>query len=181
MISKTETINKLSLMILLTSIVLFSCNSEQSKEEKNKVRIKDLTEKTERIFIEKYNPIIDIDKIEFRYSYDYKKLFNDTTKSKFVLIKSYINDFDITDSGKYLIAIDQGFYPSITFILYCTKDDFEYLHQSNKKIIEGVFVAKVNKLNRIWFDLEADDEDIIQSFTNDLIAFGSLIDYKIIE
>ena len=183
MISKIKNLNKLTLIILAMCIVFISCNSERAREEEeekeNDARKKELTENAKKLFIEKYNPLSSLNRKDLPYSYDYKKLFNDTTNSKLILIDSYIKDFDITDEGQHFIIISRGFYPITNFIIDCTKSQFEYLYKEERVV--GIFVLKIKRVDTVWFDLYADGEDIIQSFTNDLIAFGDLIDFKVVE
>ena len=166
------------LVFLVICCIFFSCNSEIKTKQETEKNKNVLFEIYKNEFIEKYKPIHDWDTIHFKYTYDYKQLFLDSLNSKFVIVKGIINDFNLSSSGIYYFSISQGYYPEITFLIKCTKNQFDKLRKLNRP--EGVFVIKMFNIGKVWFDFEVLDEEISQSFSNDLISKDSLIDYKII-
>lgn len=165
--------------IIFICIGFISCNSEQDKKIDKIQREKELTDNIKKDFIKKYNVLSDWDTINFEYTYDRRIFFLDTSNNKYLMIEGEINDFDISNTGICNFTIIQGYYPAMYFITKCTNSESNSLRKV--KSPKGVFIIKVNSINRAWFDLEVLDEEISQSFSSDFIVIDSLIDYKIIK
>lgn len=172
---------KVYVLCLIISIVSLSCKSEYEKklaeQRKNELRAKEVIGSIKKIFSKKYNLIDNWDTIHFDYTYDCKKYF--LNPNKLVLIEGEVSDFDITNKGNYRIFLCQGTSPAITFVTKCSKEQFNYLYKNKKHM--GVFIIKMKNIDRVWFDLEVDNEEIYQTFSSDLVATDSLIAHQVVK